>query len=233
MIRPRASGYGHRPRSSQLLLAANLSPSTTALASSGRQHIVYLERWTCIRLSKPEQPSSSISCHLCARQVCIATSLIFFADVLKVLHRSSSMANVDRLPLPNQPSTPIITQFNNNRFGAVLSAIYGFWISRASGSSRPDAYSAITFDDGAQVCIRPPAFSRLHQTYFLGGQIRFANDLSSTPDHLLAKLVQVRAGGVRRCDGAIALAQVVMDTHWSAERYHRRLMWHISANNDR
>lgn len=63
------------------------------------------------------------------------------------------MGSGDRRPLPGQPVTAIISQHNNNRFGAVLSAVYGFWVSRGSGNQgeRRDAYSVITFDSSAQV----------------------------------------------------------------------------------
>lgn len=63
------------------------------------------------------------------------------------------MTYTDRRPLQGQPVTAKITRSNNNRFGAVLSAIYGFWITRSSGTTGPrrDAYSVITFESSPQV----------------------------------------------------------------------------------
>lgn len=59
----------------------------------------------------------------------------------------------DRRPLPGQPVTRTIVQHNNNRFGAVLSALYGFWVTRSSGTTgaRRDSYSVLTFDNYTQV----------------------------------------------------------------------------------
>ncbi|KAG8903576.1 hypothetical protein FRB99_003127, partial [Tulasnella sp. 403] len=68
--------------------------------------------------------------------------------VIFVLDKSGSMGRQDTRPLPNQPVTQLITQNNDNRFGAVLSSLYGFWVSRGSHTTggRKDAYSVITFD---------------------------------------------------------------------------------------
>ncbi|KAG8930698.1 hypothetical protein FRC01_002392 [Tulasnella sp. 417] len=119
--------------------------------------------------------------------------------VMFVLDRSGSMGGRDRSPLPGQPVTATISQHNNNRFGAVLSALYGFWISRGSGNQggRRDAYSVILFDSSAQV--------------------QFANDLNSTPDQLLNLIVRERIRGGTNFDGALLAAQTTMETHWSTE----------------
>ncbi|KAG8901724.1 hypothetical protein FRC00_005051 [Tulasnella sp. 408] len=120
--------------------------------------------------------------------------------VMFVLDRSGSMGSPDRRPLPGQPVSATITAHNNNRFGAVLSAVYGFWVSRGSGNqgARRDAYSVITFQSSAAV--------------------RFANDLTRTPEQMLNVIVQEQAGGGTNFDAALRTAQATMETHWSTER---------------
>ncbi|KIO18765.1 hypothetical protein M407DRAFT_83589 [Tulasnella calospora MUT 4182] len=110
------------------------------------------------------------------------------------------MGSSDRRPLTGQPVSATITAHNNNRFGAVLSAVYGFWVSRGSGNQggRRDAYSVITFQTGAEV--------------------RFANDLTRTPEQMLNSIVQERAGGGTNFDAALGAARTTMETHWSTER---------------
>jgi hypothetical protein len=77
---------------------------------------------------------------------------------LNTFIRSGSMTSTDRRPLPNSPATNRIVQRANNRFGAVVSSIYGFWTARetavragAKNGMRRDAYSIITFDSRASV----------------------------------------------------------------------------------
>jgi hypothetical protein len=70
------------------------------------------------------------------------------------------MTWTDRQPLPNSPVTQRIVQLANNRFGAVISSLYGFWTAReaalrgaANAGQRRDAYSIISFDHNAAVRI--------------------------------------------------------------------------------
>jgi len=60
------------------------------------------------------------------------------------------MLQNDRRPLSNTPTTARISANNDNRFGAVLSALQGFWSSRDYGrppnTARRDAYSVVLFD---------------------------------------------------------------------------------------
>lgn len=72
------------------------------------------------------------------------------------------MSNVDRRPLRNAPSSPLIRQFNDNRFGAVLSSLYGFWLSKAGNGQRRDAYSVITFDADVTVSAADEFCSSCH-----------------------------------------------------------------------
>lgn len=85
---------------------------------------------------------------------------LFFASVCidlvltnYVTDRSGSMSSTDRQPVANAPSSARIMRNNSNRLGAVLSAVYGFWTSRSSGTTGPrrDAYSVILFESAPQV----------------------------------------------------------------------------------
>ncbi|KAG8795910.1 hypothetical protein FRC12_008165 [Ceratobasidium sp. 428] len=117
---------------------------------------------------------------------------------------SISMTRKDRRPLPNTPISARLATVCNNRYGAVLSALYGFWLSRDSATTsssthaRQDAYSVITFDRSATT--------------------RVANDFISTTDQLINQLIpQISAGGTsfRR---ALSRAQSLIETHWSSDR---------------
>ncbi|KAG8900599.1 hypothetical protein FRB99_005954 [Tulasnella sp. 403] len=120
--------------------------------------------------------------------------------VIFVLDNSGSMTHRDRRPLPNQPVTQIITANHNDRFGAVLSALYGFWITRESGATggRRDGYSVITFDGHSQ--------------------IRFENDFNSPSDDLLRQLARIGSGGGTNFDAALRTTQTVMERNWSTNR---------------
>ncbi|KAG8930696.1 hypothetical protein FRC01_002390, partial [Tulasnella sp. 417] len=120
--------------------------------------------------------------------------------VIFVLDKSGSMTYTDRRPLQGQPVTAKITRSNNNRFGAVLSALYGFWITRGSGTTGPrrDAYSVITFESHAQTQI--------------------SNDSTSTSDQLLDRLVQLSADGGTNFDAALRETRTVMVNNWSTDR---------------
>jgi len=70
----------------------------------------------------------------------------------------------DNLPLANSPMAQLITQKENNRFGAVLTSLYSFCKARdeairqgASTGARRDAYSIILFDDEATVRSMSPS----------------------------------------------------------------------------
>src|SRR5258706_5194756 len=72
--------------------------------------------------------------------------------------RSGSMTDKDHQPLANTPMTQRVSSKHNNRYGAVLSALYGFWSSRevatrqgASSGIRQDAYSIVLFDSNPEV----------------------------------------------------------------------------------
>ncbi|KAG8903436.1 hypothetical protein FRB99_003285 [Tulasnella sp. 403] len=107
---------------------------------------------------------------------------------------------LDRRPLPGQPVTRLIRSTNNNRFGAVLSSLYGFWMSRGSDASgwRRDAYSVITFDWTAET--------------------QFENDCISDPDQLLQRIARIQPYGGTDFDAALRATRAVMENNWSTDR---------------
>jgi len=124
--------------------------------------------------------------------------------VIFVIDKSGSMTDKDRLPLPGTPNSTLISTNNSNRFGAVLSALEGFWISREAATAsvaqaaRKDAYSVVLFDHTANIHV--------------------ANDFTSSPDQLLSCLLHQRASGGTNFGAALKVAQSTMETHWSSER---------------
>jgi hypothetical protein len=60
------------------------------------------------------------------------------------------MTDDDKTPLPNTLVSATLQSSCNNRYGAVLSALYNWWSTREpsalGGHRRRDAYSVITFD---------------------------------------------------------------------------------------
>ncbi|KAG8713471.1 hypothetical protein FRC09_018671 [Ceratobasidium sp. 395] len=124
--------------------------------------------------------------------------------IVFVIDSSSSMTLSDRKPLSNTPISGRLTASCNNRYGAVLSALYSFWLSRetaATSSSiqaREDAYSVITFDR--------------HST------TRIANDFTSTADQLVNQLILQLTGWGTNFHGALLQTQSLIEAHWSSDR---------------
>jgi hypothetical protein len=117
--------------------------------------------------------------------------------------RSSSMKLKDRQPLRNTPASDRIIQRSNNRFGAVLSSLYGFWSARAAAvagrqSARRDSYSIILFDRSVVDAV--------------------VNDFSSSPDQLLDAVLRHNTSVGTNFTAAIQRAQSVMELYWSTER---------------
>jgi hypothetical protein len=117
------------------------------------------------------------------------------------------MSHQDIQPPPDSAGIERIKGTANNRFGAVLSALYSFWIQRQAavnrnslmGGIRNDAYSLIFFNHEPSTCIE--------------------NDFTSSPDELLATALHFNANGVANFSGALQKAQEVMTSHWSTKRY--------------
>ncbi|KAF8685038.1 hypothetical protein RHS04_00828 [Rhizoctonia solani] len=121
-----------------------------------------------------------------------------------MLATSGSMTCIDRGPLLGTPISPRLVSNCNNRYGAVLSALYGFWLSRdtmaatSTTQARQDAYSVITFDDYATT--------------------RFQNDFTSTTDQLIGQLIPQMGQGGTNFQGALAMAQSLIQANWSSDR---------------
>ena len=134
------------------------------------------------------------------------SGLYFLNSSFKVdpCFRSASMSCDDRRPLQNTPASARIITTANNRFGAVLSSLFGFWSARAAAigsggnTARRDAYSVILFNHGALTAIK--------------------NDFTSTPVQLLDALLPYKADGHTNYTVAITHARRVMDKNWSTER---------------
>jgi len=114
------------------------------------------------------------------------------------------MSITDRHPLPNTPATPRISAHADNRYGAVLSSLHGFWTARAaaiagSNTVRRDAYSVVLFDHTVATPI--------------------VNDFASTPDQMLNTLLGFSTNGGTDFSLAIQRAQTIMEQSWSTERY--------------
>ncbi|KAJ1300985.1 hypothetical protein OPQ81_003409 [Rhizoctonia solani] len=123
--------------------------------------------------------------------------------IVFVIDSSGSMEGDDRRPLPNTPISHRLVSSCNNRYGAVLSALYGFWLSRDAAAltgatqARQDAYSVITFNSSATT--------------------RLQNDFTSSTDQLIAQLLPQASGGTN-FHAALTLAQSLIQSHWSSDR---------------
>lgn len=62
------------------------------------------------------------------------------------------MGGLDHVPIERTPVATRISSHHNNRYGAVISSLYAFWVARqASNLDRRDVTSIILFDHGAEV----------------------------------------------------------------------------------
>ncbi|KAF8702304.1 hypothetical protein RHS03_06380, partial [Rhizoctonia solani] len=122
--------------------------------------------------------------------------------VVFVIDSSGSMDSGDRTPLSNTPVTTLLRGRCNNRYGAVLSALHSFWSTRETGNPntqpRQDAYSVITFNNAPTT--------------------RVANDLSSTIDQLLSRLLRISASGGTNFNAALSHARTLIGAHWNNNR---------------
>ncbi|CCA69205.1 hypothetical protein PIIN_03105 [Serendipita indica DSM 11827] len=124
--------------------------------------------------------------------------------IFLALDRSSSMQETDHLPSRNTPVSAILTQRANNRFGAVLSATYAFWLSREAAISR------ITSAGRRKDFTTVVAFNHLPMT------ICSKND-TMNPDQLLA-LIPHDATGWTNFTSALRHIQKEMEKNWDHER---------------
>ncbi|CAE6489587.1 unnamed protein product [Rhizoctonia solani] len=126
--------------------------------------------------------------------------------VIFMIDCSGSMTSGDHRPLANLPVTSRLVSQCNNRYGAVISALYGFLknreatVANAGLKSRQDSYTILMHDDKSQ--------------------IRVQNDLTSTTDQLINQLIPHRYVG---CGGndfdlAIMTAQQTIEKNWNTDR---------------
>ncbi|KDN33971.1 hypothetical protein RSAG8_12942, partial [Rhizoctonia solani AG-8 WAC10335] len=129
--------------------------------------------------------------------------------IVFVVDSSTSMRSGDRNPLANTPISQRLRLTCNNRYGAVLSALYGFWkererdnapSGRAHGAARtrPDTYTIITFNRTTDV--------------------RVTNDASSTTEQLIDNLIAASPARGTNFQAAMERTQTVLETNWSTER---------------
>ena len=107
------------------------------------------------------------------------------------------MSDTDNRPLQDSPTTSRIAAVNDNRLGAVYSSLFSFWTARHD-SNRADTYTVILFDYHANTVVR--------------------NDRASTPDDLLAMVLQQRPSGGTSFDQACMAAQVELEASWDINR---------------
>ncbi|KAG8792429.1 hypothetical protein FRC12_006144 [Ceratobasidium sp. 428] len=124
--------------------------------------------------------------------------------VVFVIDSSGSMTNDDRQPLPDTPISSKLIASCNNRYGAVLSALHSFLLSRepavmsSSTQARQDAYSVITFGTTAMT--------------------RITNDFTSTTDQLITQTIERLPGGGTNFRQALLEAQLLIEAHWSGDK---------------
>ncbi|CAE6509851.1 unnamed protein product [Rhizoctonia solani] len=128
--------------------------------------------------------------------------------IVFIIDNSTSMRCTDQGPLQNTPITAALKSSCNNRYGAVMSALYTFWKSREAPSNvspsqatsppRADAYSIITFSE-TMTC-------------------RVSNDFSSTPEQLIRRLLPQKASLGTNFESAIKGAYAIIEQNWDSTR---------------
>jgi hypothetical protein len=137
--------------------------------------------------------------------------------------RSTSMTNTDRQPLRNTPMGHRIVARHNNRYGAVLSALWSFWHSRqvatrnaARSGARQDTYSIVLFCSTAKVKeICAVAIRAMSDLLF---QIVAENNASSTAEQLVELLLDQNAKWGTHFDNALISAREIVERHTTSER---------------
>jgi len=119
--------------------------------------------------------------------------------IILVVDRSSSMAERDYLPVRQTPVAARISSYHNNRYGAVISSLYSFWVARqASNLDRRDVTSIILFESVPKTVLRA--------------------DNTKTAEELVDCLLGECARGGTNYDLAIREVKGVMESQWSLER---------------
>jgi hypothetical protein len=156
-----------------------------------------------------------------------------------LIFRSGSMSLSDRQPLRYGPATDRIVGRANNRLGAVYSALYSFWTAngvgnqRAGSTRRPggaDPYGVWSGYDSAMV--GQQSFSMRRDAYSVilfndSSNTALVNDLTSSPDQLLDRLLVIQAAGGTNFQAALRAGQTVMLQNWSTERPVAYILRHL------
>jgi len=136
--------------------------------------------------------------------------------VIFVIDRSASMSASDRLPLTEGPVAERIQGLENNRLGAVYSALYNFW------SARHAAVAAGQRELGAQCRGQGPDFTRRDSysviLFHNWAKTVVANDVKSSPDQLLDIVLRHGPSGGTDFATAFRRAHYVMVKNWSLQR---------------
>jgi len=163
--------------------------------------------------------------------------------VIFVIDRSGSMSDPDRQPLTEGPAAERIKRLENNRLGAVYSALYSFWSARqaavAAGQRtlgvqrRLDSvYSAahnVNFRSDLNVDAtngQEPDFTRRDSYSVIlfadSAKTLLTNDVTSSPDQLLDTVLLPRNyGGIGIFTNFVAAldeAERIMEENWCTER---------------
>ena len=133
------------------------------------------------------------------------------------------MTHTDRRPLQNTPMARRIMGRHNNRYGAVLSALWSFWQSRevatrnaARTGARQDTYSVVLFSSTAEVMeIRVVAYWTTSHFLF---QIVAENDATSTAEQLVELLLDHTTTRGTHYDNALISAREIVERHTTFER---------------
>ena len=133
------------------------------------------------------------------------------------------MTNTDRQPLQHTPVTHRIVGRHNNRYGAVLSALWSFWSSRQAANrnaartgARQDTCSIVLFSSTAEVRETRMAAIRNMSNFLL--QIVVENDATSTAEQLVELLLDHNATWGTRVDNALISAREIVERHTTSER---------------
>jgi hypothetical protein len=145
------------------------------------------------------------------------------------IFRSGSMGTGDRQPLRWRAATDRIVVHANNRLGAVYSALYSFWSAshvapqQAGGARRgPDPFYGASSAHNSAIADRQ-SFSTRRDAYSVilfndFSTTALVNDLTSSPDQLLDRLLVIRASGGTNFSVALQAGQSVMLQNWNTAR---------------
>ena len=127
------------------------------------------------------------------------------------------MAAMDHRPIRQTPVAARITSRHNNRYGAVISSLYAFWVARrATNRARRDLTSIILFD--SQPKVRDLSFLMELWPELMSKAILRADNTKSA-EELVDCLLGEHNGGGTNYDRAIEEVRVVMESQWSPDRY--------------